>query len=104
MSERLSLTEKVGFGSGDLAANLLFHTWNLFLLKFYVDVFGISAAAAATMFLVTRWFDIVTDPVVGFLADRTRTRWGKYRPWVLFGSIPAWRSRLCHVHRAGLEH
>ena len=87
-NEKLSFVEKVGYGSGDFAANLLFHTWNLFLLKFYVDVFGISASAAATMFAVTRILDIVTDPVMGILADRTKTKWGRYRPWVLFGSIP----------------
>ena len=85
---KISFFEKLGYGSGDLAANLLFHTWNLFLLKFYVDVFGISATAAATMFAVTRILDIVTDPMVGLLADRTRTKWGRYRPWILLGSIP----------------
>ncbi|MCM2681235.1 MFS transporter [Echinimonas agarilytica] len=85
---KLSFLEKVGYGSGDFAANLLFHTWNLFLLKFYVDVFGISATAAATMFAVTRILDIVTDPLVGIFADRTQSKWGRYRPWVLMGSIP----------------
>ncbi|GGA70533.1 MFS transporter [Neiella marina] len=87
-NEKLSLVEKLGYGSGDFAANLLFHTWNLFLLKFYVDVFGISATAAATMFAITRLLDIVTDPMVGIWADRTRSKWGKYRPWILFGSVP----------------
>ena len=88
MNNKISFFEKVGYGSGDMAANLLFHTWNLFLLKFYVDVFGISATAAATMFGVTRILDIVTDPLAGILADRTNSRWGRYRPWILFGSIP----------------
>ncbi len=85
---RITFLEKVGYGSGDMAANFLFHTWNLFLLKFYIDVFGISADAAAAMFLYTRFIDIITDPLMGIIADRTRTRWGKYRPYVLFGSIP----------------
>ena len=88
MNKKISLVEKIGYGSGDMAANLLFHTWNLILLKFYTDVFGISPAAAATMFGVTRILDIVTDPLIGILSDRTQSRWGRYRPWVLLGSIP----------------
>ncbi len=88
MNNKISLVEKIGYGSGDMAANLLFHTWNLILLKFYVDVFGISPAAAATMFGVTRILDIVTDPLIGILSDRTQSRWGRYRPWILIGSIP----------------
>ena len=87
-SEKVSFIEKIGYGSGDFAANLLFHTWNLFLLKFYVDVFGISATAAGTMFFVTRIIDIISDPIIGILADKTRTRWGRYRPWILIGAIP----------------
>ena len=88
MKNKISLVEKIGYGSGDLAANLLFHTWNLLLLKFYTDVFGISASAAGAMLFFTRFIDIVTDPVVGILSDRTHTRWGRYRPWILYGSIP----------------
>ena len=88
MNNKISLVEKIGYGSGDMAANLLFHTWNLILLKFYTDVFGLSPADAATMFLFTRLIDIVTDPTIGIIADRTNSRWGKYRPWVILGSIP----------------
>lgn len=88
MTNKISVVEKIGYGSGDMAANLLFHTWNLILLKFYTDVFGLTPTDAATMFLFTRLIDIVTDPTIGIIADRTNSRWGKYRPWVILGSIP----------------
>ena len=88
MANKISVIEKMGYGSGDMASNLLFHTWNLILLKFYTDVFGISPAAAATMFGFTRILDIITDPLIGILSDRTQSKWGRYRPWILFGSIP----------------
>jgi len=85
---RLGWGEKLGFGFGDLGFNLYWTTVASFLAAFYTDVFGISAAAAGTMIFVTRIVDAVTDPVMGAVADRTRSRWGKFRPYLLFGGLP----------------
>ena len=85
---KLSIKEKVGYALGDMASNLYFQTFVIFLLNFYTDVFGIPAAAAGTLFLVTRIFDAVNDPIMGTIADRVNTRWGKFRPFVFFFSIP----------------
>jgi GPH family glycoside/pentoside/hexuronide:cation symporter len=85
---RLGWGEKLGFGFGDFGFNLYWTTVASFLAAFYTDVFGISAAAAGTMIFVTRIVDAVTDPVMGAVADRTRSRWGKFRPWLLFGGLP----------------
>ena len=85
---KLSVVEKVGFGLGDTASNILYQAWSFFLAKFYTDVFGISAKHAATMFLVTRIWDMINDPVMGMIADRTNTRWGKFRPYLLWVGVP----------------
>lgn len=87
-TERLSVKEKVGYGLGDTAANFIFQTIVVFQLAFYTDTFGISAAAAGTLFLLVRISDAFTDPLMGVIADRTRTRWGKFRPWVLWSAVP----------------
>ena len=86
--QRLSFVEKAGYGLGDTAANFIFQTMVMFQLAFYTDTFGISAAAAATLLVVVRVWDAVFDPVMGVVADRTNTRWGKFRPWVLFTAVP----------------
>ncbi len=85
---RLSVLEKVGYGLGDTAANLVWRTLIFFLPIFYTDVFGLSAAAVGTLMLVCRLGDGVTDFFMGVIADRTRTRWGKFRPWILWTAIP----------------
>lgn len=87
-SQRLSVTEKIGYSLGDCAANFVFQTQLIFLMSFYTDVFGIAASTVGTIFLVSRLFDAVNDPLMGAIADRTTTRWGKYRPWVLITSVP----------------
>jgi GPH family glycoside/pentoside/hexuronide:cation symporter len=86
--ERLSTREKIGYSLGDMASNLFFQTIMLFLLYFYTDVFGLPAAAVGTLFLITRIWDAVNDPIMGTIADRTNTRWGKFRPYILFCSVP----------------
>ena len=85
---RLSFWEKAGYGFGDLASVLYWQTISSYLLYFYTDVFGITAAAAGTMILVTRMWDGVNDPLMGIIADRTNTRWGKFRPYLLWMSVP----------------
>ena len=85
---RLSFTEKAGYSLGDGAANFVFQTMILFQLNFYTDTLGIAAAAAGTLLLVGRLWDAFFDPMMGVLADRTNTRWGKFRPWVLWTAIP----------------
>jgi len=84
----IGLGEKIGYGIGDLGFNFYWANISGFLLYFYTDVFGISAAAAGTMFLVTKIFDAFTDPIMGGIADRTKSKWGKYRPYLLFGGLP----------------
>lgn len=86
--QRLSVREKLGYGLGDTAANFIFQTMVMFQLAFYTDTFGISAAAAATLLMVVRVWDAVFDPMMGVIADRTNTRWGKFRPWVLWTAVP----------------
>ena len=85
---RLAFTERMGYGLGDTASNFFFQTFNIFLLYYYTDVFGISAAAVGTMFFVSKLWDAVNDPLMGAIADRTETRYGKFRPYLLWMAIP----------------
>jgi Na+/melibiose symporter-like transporter len=86
--QKLSFAEKAGYSLGDGAANFVFMTMILFQLNFYTDTLGISAAAAGTLLLVGRLWDAFFDPMMGVMADRTSTRWGKFRPWVLWTAVP----------------
>jgi GPH family glycoside/pentoside/hexuronide:cation symporter len=85
---KLSVVEKVGYGLGDTASNILYQAWSFFLMIFYTDVFGIPAKVASFMFLVTRIWDMINDPLMGMIADRTNTRWGKFRPYLLWMAVP----------------
>lgn len=87
-SQRLGLTEKVGYGLGDMASNLYFQFFNLFLFYYYTDVFGLNPAAIGTMYLVANFWDAVNDPIMGAIADRVQTAKGKYRPFLLWFAIP----------------
>ena len=87
-NSHLSVREKIAYGLGDTASNFYFQFFNLFLLFYYTDVVGLDAAAVGTMFLVIRIFDAVMDPLVGMIADRTNSRWGKFRPFILWGALP----------------
>ena len=87
-STKITSREKLAYGLGDTASNFFFHTFNLFLLYYYTDVIGLPAAAVGTMFLVTRLFDAFADPIMGLVADRTNSRWGKFRPYLLWGALP----------------
>ena len=86
--EKLKPTEYVGYALGDTASNLFFQTFGIFLTYYYTDVWGIAAAAIPTMMLIVRLFDAATDPLVGMMADRTQTRWGKFRPYILWSAVP----------------
>ncbi len=87
-SEKISFKEKVGYGLGDTASNLYFQMFINFLLFFYTDIFGISAAAAGTMLMVSRFWDASADPIMGIISDRTNTKWGKFRPYLVWSSGP----------------
>ncbi len=85
---KLSWRERIGYGLGDAGFNFYWAIIGSYLVFFYTDVFGIGAAAAATMITVTKIIDAITDPVMGGIADRTNTRWGKFRPYLLWGALP----------------
>jgi GPH family glycoside/pentoside/hexuronide:cation symporter len=87
-SERLSAREKFSYGFGDLASCLYWQTISLYLLIFYTDIFGITALAAGAMLGLSRPTDALFDPVIGMIADRTKSRWGKFRPFLLYGCVP----------------
>jgi GPH family glycoside/pentoside/hexuronide:cation symporter len=87
-NEKLHIREKISYGLGDFASSMFWKLFSMFLLFFYTDIFGITAAAAGTMFLVTRLWDSANDPIMGIIADRTNTKWGKFRPYLLFVAIP----------------
>ncbi|UYU31995.1 glycoside-pentoside-hexuronide family transporter [Siccibacter colletis] len=84
----LSVKEKIGYGMGDAASHIVFDNVMLYMMFFYTDIFGIPAGFVGTMFLLARALDAISDPVMGLVADRTRSRWGKFRPWIIFGALP----------------
>lgn len=115
--EHVKLREKIGYGLGDAASSMFWKLFTMYLLFFYTDVVGISAAVVGTMFLITRIWDTFLDPFIGILGDRTHSRFGKFRPYLLWGAIPfglcgiltffvmGWRFRnienricLCHLY------
>jgi len=85
---RLNWLQRIGFGSGDLAQNLIYQTICMYLLFFYTDIYGLKPAHAATMFLVVRLVDVLWDPLVGTYVDKHNPRWGKYRSYLVLGGIP----------------
>jgi glycoside/pentoside/hexuronide:cation symporter, GPH family len=87
-SKPLPFLAKFGFGAGDFAFNLVFAGTGLFLMYVYTDVFGVSPTVAGLVYALALAWDAITDPVMGVIADRTRTKWGRYRPWIAIGAIP----------------
>lgn len=90
MSEiaKAGLSEKIGYGFGDMSSSMFWKIFSYYLPFFYSNIFGLSLAHAGTLVLVTKLYDAVSDPVMGLIADRTNTRWGKYRPYLLWIAIP----------------
>lgn len=84
----ISMREKIAYGLGDTASNIIFQTVMMFLLLFYTDVVGLSPAVVGTMFLFVRIIDAITDPLMGNLTDKTNTRWGQFRPYLLWLALP----------------
>ena len=87
-SLKLPFKEKVGYALGDTASHFVWDMVGFWLMFFYTDIYGISAAAAGTIMLIARFWDMAIDPIIGVLSDRTNTRWGKFRPYILFGAVP----------------
>ncbi len=88
LMDKLRIKEKIAYGFGDFASSMFWKLFSVYLLFFYTDVFGISAAAVGTMFLITRIWDTALDPIIGIISDRTETRWGKFRPYLIWMAIP----------------
>ena len=88
MIQKLSIGEKTGYALGDMAANFIFQAMLALQLDFYTHTFGLTAAQAGTLFLVVGLAVACFNPVMGVIADRTTTRWGKFRPWLLWTAVP----------------
>ena len=85
---KLSWLQRIGFGSGDMAQNLIYQTVSIWLLFFYTNVYGMDPGAAALMFLIVRLVDVLWDPLVGAFVDKGNPKWGKYRSWLILGGVP----------------
>lgn len=103
ISQKVTLGEKLGYSMGDAAANLVFQMMMIFQLKFYTDVFGLDGAMAGSILMIGSISAIIVDPTVGILADRTNTRWGKFRPWVLWTAIPFCVFYILAFYNPGIE-
>ena len=101
--EKISMREKVGYSLGDVAANLVFQMMMIFQLKFYTDIFGLEGAVAGSVLLIARIVDAFVDPLAGILSDRTQTRWGKYRPWVVWTALPFCVFYVLAFYNPGIE-
>lgn len=102
-NQKVTLTEKIGYGLGDCSANLVFQMMMIYQTKFYTDIFGLEGAIAGTVMLVARIVDAFVDPTVGILSDRTNSRWGKYRPWVLWTALSFMVFYVLAFYNPGIE-
>ncbi len=88
LTERISAKEKLGFGLGDAASHIVFDSSVAILAYFYTNIYGLPPAVMGTLFLVVRVLDAITDPIMGAIADQTKSRWGRFRPWLLIICVP----------------
>lgn len=103
LSQKVSMAEKIGYSLGDCSANLVFQMMMIYQTKFYTDVFGLEGAVAGSVMLIARIVDAFVDPTVGLLSDRTQTKWGKYRPWVLWTALPFMVFYVLAFYNPGIE-
>lgn len=103
MNQKVLMAEKIGYSLGDCSANLVFQMMMIYQTKFYTDVFGLEGAVAGSVMLIARIVDAFVDPTVGLLSDRTQTRWGKYRPWVLWTALPFMVFYVLAFYNPGIE-
>lgn len=101
--EKVPFGEKVGYSLGDAAANLVFQMMMIYQLKFYTDVFGLEGAVAGTVLLIARIVDAFVDPAVGILSDKTQTKWGKFKPWVIWTALPFMVFYVLAFYNPGIE-
>ena len=104
IDDALSVREKIGYGLGDAGGTVITCLIMNFLTFFYTDVFGLTPALVGTLFIALRVFDAISDPVMGVIADRTQSHWGRFRPWQLWIAIPIGIIRHPDVHRARCQH
>ena len=103
INQKVSFGEKVGYSLGDAAANLVFQMMVMFQLKFYTDVFGLDGTVAGSILMIGSLSSVIVDPSVGLLADRTKSRWGKFRPWILWTAIPFCVFYILAFYNPGIE-
>ncbi len=103
MNQKVPILEKIGYSLGECSSNLVFQMMMIYQTKFYTDVFGLEGAVAGTVMLIARIVDAFVDPTVGILSDRTQTRWGKYRPWVIWTALPFMLFYVLAFYNPGIE-
>ena len=103
MNQKISISEKIGYSLGDCSANLVFQMMMIYQTKFYTDVFGLEGAIAGSVMLIARIVDAFVDPTVGILSDKTQTRLGKYRPWILWTALPFMVFYVLAFYNPGIE-
>ena len=103
MNQKISISEKIGYSLGDCSANLVFQMMMIYQTKFYTDVFGLEGAIAGSVMLIARIVDAFVDPTVGILSDKAQTRWGKYRPWILWTALPFMVFYVLAFYNPGIE-
>ena len=103
ITQKVSFGEKVGYSLGDAAANVVFQMIVMFQLKFYTDVFGLEGTVAGTIMMIASFSSVIVDPSVGLLADRTKSRWGKFRPWILWTAVPFCVFYILAFYNPGIE-